>query len=93
MSLVPRINFNKRKYLMKKSLFFLFIATGLAFAAEYPLTTCVVSGEKLGAMGEPFVFVHEGTEVRLCCDHCKPKFDKDPAKYLEKLTAGSKAAN
>ncbi len=62
---------------------------GMARAADaspaYPLTTCVVSGKKLGGMGEPYVFKHEGQEVRLCCKHCKPDFDKDPAKYLEKL--------
>jgi len=51
----------------------------------YPLDTCVVSGEKLGSMGEPFVITHEGTEVRFCCDGCLPKFKKDPAKYLAKL--------
>lgn len=51
----------------------------------YPLDTCVVSGEKLGSMGEPFVITHEGTEVRFCCDACLPKFEKDPAKYLAML--------
>ncbi|MAI30862.1 MAG: hypothetical protein CMM07_04210 [Rhodopirellula sp.] len=51
----------------------------------YPLETCVVSGGKLGSMGEPFVVTHEGTEVRFCCDSCLPKFKKDPAKYLAKL--------
>ncbi len=52
---------------------------------DYPLDTCVVSDEKLGSMGEPFVITHEGTEVRFCCDACVPKFEKDPAKYLAKL--------
>lgn len=64
-------------------------ASGARAAEEkpYPLKTCVVSGEKLGSMGEPYVFKHDGTEVRLCCEHCRPKFDKDPAKYLEKIPA------
>lgn len=53
--------------------------------ADYPLDTCVVSGEKLGSMGEPYVITHEGTEVRFCCDSCLPKFKKDPGKYLAKL--------
>lgn len=52
----------------------------------YKLDTCIVSGEKLGEMGEPFVFVHEGQEIKLCCKSCKKKFDKDPAKFLKKLT-------
>lgn len=54
---------------------------------KYPLTTCVVSGEKLGSMGEPYVFTYEGTEVRLCCDHCKPKFDENAQEYLKKIPA------
>lgn len=52
---------------------------------SYPLTTCVVSGEALGSMGDPVVLNHEGKEVRLCCDSCIEKFNADPAKYLEKL--------
>lgn len=51
----------------------------------YKLDTCIVSGEKLGEMGEPFVFTHEGQEIKLCCKSCKKKFDKDPAKHLQKL--------
>lgn len=54
-------------------------------AAEYPLDICVVSGEKLGSMGEPYVITHEGTEVRFCCDSCLPEFKENPDKYLAKL--------
>jgi hypothetical protein len=53
----------------------------------YPLATCVVSDEKLGSMGEPYVFVHEGQQIKLCCDGCLKDFKKEPAKYLAKLTA------
>ena len=56
-----------------------------AKAKAYPLDTCVVSGEKLGEMGEAFVFTHEGQEIKLCCKNCKKKFDKDPATYMKKL--------
>ena len=56
-----------------------------AKAKAYPLTTCVVSGEKLGEMGDAFVFTHEGQEIKLCCKSCKKKFDKEPATYLKKL--------
>ncbi len=55
------------------------------------LTTCPVSGDKLGEMGAPFVFVYEGQEVKLCCKDCKPKFDKDPAKYMAKIRAADTA--
>jgi hypothetical protein len=56
----------------------------------YPLTTCVVSDEKLGSMGDPVVIQHEGTEVRFCCPKCVDVFKKDPAKYLAKLEAAKK---
>ena len=56
-------------------------------AKPYTLTTCIVSDEKLGEMGDPYVFVHEGQEIKLCCQSCKKKFDKDPATYLKKLAA------
>ena len=48
---------------------------------------CPVSGEELGSMGDPFVYVHEGREIKFCCEQCVPKFEKDPAKYLSKLDA------
>ena len=64
----------------------------LAFAAgsaekakPYPLATCVVSGEKLGGMGEPYVFTHEGREIKLCCKSCLKEFNKAPAKYIKKI--------
>lgn len=51
----------------------------------YEPDTCIVSDEKLGDMGKPVVFVHEGQEIKLCCKGCRKDFDKDPAKYLKKL--------
>jgi YHS domain-containing protein len=57
---------------------------------SYPLSTCVVSGEKLGEMGKPAVINYQGTEVRFCCAMCVDQFKKDPAKYLAKLPAGPK---
>ena len=56
------------------------------------LTTCPVSGEKLGEMGKPYVFVYKGQEIKLCCPNCKTDFDKDPAKYLAKIRAADKDA-
>lgn len=53
----------------------------------YPLTTCVVSGEKLGGMGKPYGFVMKGQEVRLCCKNCRKDFDKEPEKFLKKLAS------
>lgn len=59
-------------------------ATAAATGA-YPLTVCLVAGEKLGSMGDPVVYIHEGREVRFCCASCEATFKKDPAKYLAKL--------
>jgi YHS domain-containing protein len=78
---------------MKKYLFILLSTLSLAIAGDYPLSTCVISGEKLGEMGKPYVFKYQGTEVRLCCENCQAKFDKDPAKYLAKIAGASKAGN
>ena len=52
---------------------------------NYPLETCVVSGEKLGSMGEAVAYKHEGRTVKFCCSHCVGTFKEDPAKYLKKL--------
>ena len=55
------------------------------------LTTCPVSGEKLGEMGKPLTFVYKGSwEVKLCCKGCKKDFDKDPEKYLKLIRAADK---
>lgn len=56
----------------------------------YPIETCVVSGEKLGGMGEPFVFVHDGREVQLCCKSCKKDFDKGTAQFVAKIDEAAK---
>jgi len=62
-----------------------------ATTASYPLTTCVVSGEKLGEMGKPVVMNYKWTEVRFCCAMCVDQFKKDPTKYLAKLPATPKS--
>ena len=51
----------------------------------YPLKVCVVSGKALDSMGKPYVFTHEGQEVKLCCDGCLKDFKKEPAKFLKKI--------
>lgn len=57
------------------------------------LDTCPVSGEKLGEMGDPYVFTYKGQEVKLCCKHCKKKFEKDPEKYMAIIRAADKKAD
>jgi peptidoglycan hydrolase CwlO-like protein len=95
-----------RKYLLTVLLSLLAISASTLRAAEhqhdmkmktgadpkpYPLGTCVVSGEKLGGdMGEPVVFVHEGREIKLCCNSCRKDFDADITKFLAKVDAAAK---
>jgi len=59
-----------------------------AAAKPYPLNTCVVSGEKLGADPDmkPYSFVRDGQEVKLCCKSCLKKFDKSPETYMKKIS-------
>jgi len=55
------------------------------------LTTCPVSGEKLGGdMGKPYVFTYKGQEVKLCCPNCKADFDKNPDQYMLKIRGADK---
>jgi len=59
--------------------------------ADYPLKTCVVSGEEIGgSMGAGIDFVYQpvgkpGRLVRFCCRDCRKDFDQDPAKYLQRI--------
>lgn len=64
-----------------------------ATKATYPLKECLVSGEKLGEMGEPVMYVYRPTNqlVELCCKSCIKPFEKDPKPFLAKLDEASKA--
>jgi len=55
--------------------------------SDYPLTTCVVSGEALGDMGTPIEVAHEGTTVKLCCKSCIDEFNATPEIFVAKLQA------
>ena len=55
----------------------------------YTLDTCIVSDEKLGEMGEPFVTSYKGQQVKMCCKACNKDFSKNPDKYLKKIAANS----
>ena len=73
--------------------------SGASAKTDYPLTTCVVSGDKLGGdMGPPvdYIYQEKGKPdrlVRFCCKDCIADFKKEPAKYLKKLddAAGAKS--
>jgi len=52
---------------------------------SYPLATCPISGEKLGAKKSEFVV--QGRLVRTCCNDCKAQVVQDPAPILKKIDA------
>jgi len=60
-------------------------------AKPYPLDTCIVSGEELGSMGDAYIFVHQGQEVKMCCKKCLKKFNANPEKYLALIQKGQPA--
>lgn len=51
----------------------------------YPLSTCPVSGEKLGTMGEPITVIKDGYQIKFCCQECVDKFIKHPSKVMDKV--------
>jgi len=53
----------------------------------YTLDTCPVTGEKLGAMGDPVVKVYDGREVRFCCPGCIAKFEASQEQYIARIDA------
>ena len=65
--------------------------TRAADPTPYPLTTCIVSGDKLGDMGKPVMVDYKGQQVCFCCKSCIDDFEKDPSKYLAKLKTPSKS--
>lgn len=71
--------------------FFLVPLSGLAADKKaeklkpYTLKTCVVSGDKLGEMGDPFVYAYKGREIKFCCKGCLKDFNKEPDKYIKKI--------
>ncbi len=44
---------------------------------------CIVTGNKLGSMGEPVSFQHAGETYKVCCSPCIKKFKKNPDKYIQ----------
>ena len=56
----------------------------------YPFDTCIVSDGALDGMGGPVVRVYDRQEVKFCCDGCVTIFEKDPAKYLAKITEAAR---
>jgi len=60
-------------------------------AKPYLRDKCLVSDKKLGEMGKPYVFTHEGQEIKLCCKSCLKDFKQNPAMYLLRLDDAGRA--
>ena len=58
----------------------------------YTLKTCVVTDEKLGEMGDAYVYEYKDREIKFCCKSCLKDFKKDPAKYIKKIEAAEAKA-
>ncbi len=52
---------------------------------SYPLDYCIISGQQLGAMGDPVVYDHNGREIRFCCQACVGTFEEDSENFLKKM--------
>jgi len=51
----------------------------------YPLTSCPISGEELGSMGDPIQIVYQGRLVKFCCSMCIPQFEANPLPTIEQI--------
>lgn len=59
---------------------------------NYPLDTCVISGKKLGSMGDPVQLVLDGTLVQLCCDGCTKRATAKAGEMAQKVRDAAFAA-
>ena len=73
-------------------------AASAAAKSAYPLTTCVVSGDKLedNTMGGPVDYFYKEAGkpdrlVRFCCKDCVKDFEKEPAKFLKQIDEAAAA--
>jgi hypothetical protein len=48
--------------------------------AAYILDTSLISGQKLGSMGEPVDYVYGNRLIRFCCAGCVSSFEASPEK-------------
>ncbi|MHB8973889.1 MAG: hypothetical protein ACYC3X_28650 [Pirellulaceae bacterium] len=49
---------------------------------------CPVSGDVLGAQGQPYKVTVKGQTVFLCCQACEKQLMENPDKYLAQMQAG-----
>ena len=70
---------------MKKAAMASAAATASAIPADKigQEATCPVTGEKFKISAQTTFSEYKGTTYYFCCPGCKPKFDKDPARYVK----------
>lgn len=60
-----------------------FLTQGLAQAKDpQPQVTCPVTGHPVKDLSSAPKSEYKGKTYYFCCPSCKPKFDKDPEKYV-----------
>ena len=58
-------------------------------SAESAALVCPVTGDKIASIKDAVgQSTFKGKTYYFCCDGCKPRFDKDPAKYVRNAAAG-----
>ena len=62
-------------------------------AASYALDTCLVSGEKLGSMGDPITFAYGYRVAKVCCKGCIKSVAKKHDEMIAKLDAAKATAH
>ncbi len=57
---------------------------------DKPVVTCPVTGQPVKDPDKAAKSEYKGKTYYFCCPGCKPKFDKDPEKYVGKQGEGPK---
>jgi len=63
---------------------FMVLSAGMAQQKADEKVVCAVSGETMLKSQAKASYEHEGKTYYFCCENCKDKFVKDPAKYIGK---------
>ena len=62
---------------------------GVERSAESAALICPVTGDKIASIKDAVgQSTYKGKTYYFCCDGCKPRFDKDPAKFVRNSAAG-----
>ena len=62
-------------------------------AAKKAVVKCPVTGEEIKDPAKAPSSEYQGKKVCFCCEKCKPKFDKDPSKYVKAEKKDEKKAD